>query len=907
MYEPPFISTSPWNTPIDKADTTYSDPDSIQNQQFRDTSLANTWIQDDTLRFYSSSSDPVATWTYDTLNDHGTFLSNGSPQIQTPSDLTFFHGSDGFGMLSDSNGHYYDVWEGSYEHPFISTSPWNTPIDKAQTTYSDPDSIQNQQFRDTSLANTWIQDDTPRFYSSSSDPVATWTYDTLNDHGTFLSNGSPQIQTPSDLTFFHGSDGFGMLSDSNGHYYDVWEGSYEHPFISTSPWNTPIDKAQTTYSDPDSIQNQQFRDTSLANTWIQDDTLRFYSSSSDPVATWTYDTLNDHGTFLSNGSLQIETPSDMTFFHGSDALGMLSDSNGHYYDVWEGSYEHPFISTSPWNTPIDKAHTTYSDLDSIQNQQFRDTSLANTWIQDDTPRFYSSSSDPVATWTYDTLNDHGTFLSNGSLQIQTPSDMTFSGGSDALGMLSDSNGHYYDVWEGSYEHPFISTSPWNTPIDKAHTTYSDLDSIQNQQFRDTSLANTWIQDDTLRFYSSSSDPVATWTYDTLNDHGTFLSNGSLQIQTPSDMTFSGGSDALGMLSDSNGHYYDVWEGSYEHPFISTSPWNTPIDKAHTTYSDLDSIQNQQFRDTSLANTWIQDDTLRFYSSSSDPVATWTYDTLNDHGTFLSNGSLQIQTPSDMTFSGGSDALGMLSDSNGHYYDVWEGSYEHPFISTSPWNTPIDKAHTTYSDLDSIQNQQFRDTSLANTWIQDDTLRFYSSSSDPVATWTYDTLNDHGTFLSNGSLQIQTPSDMTFSGGSDALGMLSDSNGHYYDVWEGSYEHPFISTSPWNTPIDKAHTTYSDPDSIQNQQFRDTSLANTWIHNDTLRFYSSSSDPVATWTYDTLNDHGTFLSNGSLQIQTPSDMTFSGGSDALGMLSDSNGHYYDVWEGSYEHPFISTSP
>jgi len=114
---------------------------------------------------------------------------------------------------------------------------------------------------------------------------------------------------------------------------------YEQPFISTSPWNTPIDQADTTYSDPDSIQNQQFRDTSLANTWIQAGTLRFYSSSSDPVATWTYDTLNDHGTFLSNGSLEIQTPSDKTFSVGSDALGMLSDSNGHYYDAWVGSYD----------------------------------------------------------------------------------------------------------------------------------------------------------------------------------------------------------------------------------------------------------------------------------------------------------------------------------------------------------------------------------------------------------------------------------------------------------------------------------------------------------------------------------------------------------------------------------------
>src|SRR5262249_6797022 len=147
---------------------------------------------------------------------------------------------------------------------------------------------------------------------------------------------------------------------------------------------------------------------------------------SDPVATWTYDTLNDHGTFLSNGSPQIQTPSDMTFFHGSDAFGMMSDSNRHYYDVWECSYEHPFISTSPWNTPIDKVHTTYSDLDSIQNQQFCDTSLANSYLHSFPTRRSSDLSDPVATWTYDTLNDHGTFLSNGSPQIQTPSDMTFS-------------------------------------------------------------------------------------------------------------------------------------------------------------------------------------------------------------------------------------------------------------------------------------------------------------------------------------------------------------------------------------------------------------------------------------------------------------------------------------------------
>src|SRR5262249_41679453 len=100
---------------------------------------------------------------------------------------------------------------------------------------------------------------------------------------------------------------------------------------------------------------------------------------------------------------------------------------------------------------------------------------------------------------------------------------------------------------------------------------------------------------------------------------------------------------------------------------------------------------------------------------------------------------------------------------------------------------IHNAPTTSFHSYLIQIQQFPSSSLFPYTTLFRSLRFYSSSSDPVATWTYDTLNDHGTFLSNGSLQIQTPSDMTFSGGSDALGMLSDSNGHYYDVWVGSYD------------------------------------------------------------------------------------------------------------------------
>src|SRR5262249_38294065 len=70
-----------WNTPMDKAHTTYSDPDSTQNQQFRDRSQERRVGQDGRLRCYSSSNDPEATWNYDTINDQWSLICNGSPQI----------------------------------------------------------------------------------------------------------------------------------------------------------------------------------------------------------------------------------------------------------------------------------------------------------------------------------------------------------------------------------------------------------------------------------------------------------------------------------------------------------------------------------------------------------------------------------------------------------------------------------------------------------------------------------------------------------------------------------------------------------------------------------------------------------------------------------------------------------
>ena len=119
-------------------------------------------------------------------------------------------------------------------------------------------------------------------------------------------------------------------------------GTFASPFVSSSLWNTPIDELDPIYSDPGSIEDVQFRDTGLANTWASFENIVYDTPANAPLVKWTYDVLNqtpEGGTFTTNGTIQLPTPTNIDFGNGSDGWAIFSDPDGvHYWEVWEGSY-----------------------------------------------------------------------------------------------------------------------------------------------------------------------------------------------------------------------------------------------------------------------------------------------------------------------------------------------------------------------------------------------------------------------------------------------------------------------------------------------------------------------------------------------------------------------------------------
>jgi hypothetical protein len=116
---------------------------------------------------------------------------------------------------------------------------------------------------------------------------------------------------------------------------------------------------------------------------------------------------------------------------------------------------------------------------------------------------------------------------------------------------------------------------------------------------------------------------------------------------------------------------------------------------------------------------------------------------------------------------------------------------------------------------------------------------------------------------------------------------------------GTLSRPFSADSPWNTPIDQSHTEYSDPTSNENRQFRDTSLANSWIHTENLLFRTPVDAPLVRWNFNTLNSLGKFSSNGTLQIKTPTNLRITHGGDGWAIFSDPDGvHYWETWAATY---------
>jgi hypothetical protein len=120
-----------------------------------------------------------------------------------------------------------------------------------------------------------------------------------------------------------------------------------------------------------------------------------------------------------------------------------------------------------------------------------------------------------------------------------------------------------------------------------------------------------------------------------------------------------------------------------------------------------------------------------------------------------------------------------------------GSFSHPFSNSSLWNIQIGSLNPTYTDASAIQNVQFRDAGLANSWLQTDLHVYYTPSTAPTATWSFDTLNTTavgGTFSSNGTIQLQTPTNLQFTNGGDGWAVFTSPDGvHSWEAWVGSYD------------------------------------------------------------------------------------------------------------------------
>ena len=120
-----------------------------------------------------------------------------------------------------------------------------------------------------------------------------------------------------------------------------------------------------------------------------------------------------------------------------------------------------------------------------------------------------------------------------------------------------------------------------------------------------------------------------------------------------------------------------------------------------------------------------------------------------------------------------------------------GSFSHPFSDSSPWNIQIASLNPTYTEASAIQNVQFRDADLANSWLQTALHVYNTPANAPTVTWSFDTLNTTavgGTFSSNGTIQLQTPTNLQFTDGGDGWAVFTSPDGvHSWEAWVGSYD------------------------------------------------------------------------------------------------------------------------
>jgi len=140
-----------------------------------------------------------------------------------------------------------------------------------------------------------------------------------------------------------------------------------HPFSADSAWNKAIDPARIVYTDPARIENRQFRDRAMANTWVQQaDGLLVITPPGAPLKLWRYHTLNDGGMFSTDGELMIPTPLTLAPPPG-DSWSIFTDLDAvHFWETWaverlpKGTFHvrylcHVNLKGTGWGDPVTMA------------------------------------------------------------------------------------------------------------------------------------------------------------------------------------------------------------------------------------------------------------------------------------------------------------------------------------------------------------------------------------------------------------------------------------------------------------------------------------------------------------------------------------------------------------------------
>jgi hypothetical protein len=122
------------------------------------------------------------------------------------------------------------------------------------------------------------------------------------------------------------------------------------------------------------------------------------------------------------------------------------------------------------------------------------------------------------------------------------------------------------------------------------------------------------------------------------------------------------------------------------------------------------------------------------------------------------------------------------------------------------------------------------------------------------------------------------------------------------------DQPFSARSVWNTPIGRG-AVYDAPDSPESRLLHTDDAGGRagsypWIGHDAIGLYTAkSSDPVRRWSYDVRAAGGPMwrggppILKGSVDLHTPADIRFLGGTDKHAVLIDPQHRFaYEVWLG-----------